>query len=313
MTARRGHNEGTIYRRPNGKFQAQISLPDGTRKTFTAATKRDVQRLLQEAKLSTAQGITPISERRKVAEYLDWWLETITPSIRYSTVRSYATNIDGLDRHIGRVRLDALTPMHIQTCYSKLLAEGLSPRSVELAHVVLHASLRHAVKLGLLRANPTDAVVPPRPGRRELATLTTDELGRLFAAAPTPGFKTLLMLLSTSGLRIGEALGLKWSDVDLDGRSLAVRRAIQRQRGKGLVFIETKTAASRRTVHLTSMVVDALLEHRARQERERYLVGRAWRETDVVFASGVGTPLNPENISQRFQRVVEQAGVSRIS
>jgi integrase len=167
VSARRGHNEGTIYQRPNGKFQAQISLPDGTRKTFTADTKRDVQRLLQQARLDATAGQLTGNSKQTLGEYLDWWLKTIEPSVRFTTFRSYEINVKRIYAKLATIRLDALKPLQIQDSYSALLANGLSARSVEFTHTVLHAALRHATRLGLITRNPVDSVIPPRPTRYE--------------------------------------------------------------------------------------------------------------------------------------------------
>jgi integrase len=132
------------------------------------------------------------------------------------------------------------------------------------------------------------------------------------AARETPNFRSLLVVLCTTGLRIGEALALKWSDIDFDSQSLSVKRALQRQRGRGLVFVEPKTALSRRTVHLTALACDELCRHRLRQAVDCDRAGTQWQDSDVVFASQLGSPLDPTNISHRFQRLIQAAGLPPI-
>jgi integrase len=302
MSSRRGHNEGTIYQRPNGKFQAQISLPDGSRKTFTAATKREVQGLVRQAQLDMTSGRVVISNRQTMREFLDSWLAAVEPSVRYSTFRCYELNADRASRYIGRIRLDALQPVHLQKTYAALSAEGLSPRSVELAHAILRAALRYGIRLGVIRYNPADAVIPPRPVRGEVKTLSAEEAQLLFDKAPNPTLRALFVVLTTTGMRIGEALGLKWSDINFEHGTVSIQRAVQRQRDRGLVYIEPKTALSRRTVQLTSFAQSELRQHRARQALSHL-------NTDVVFTSETGTLLDPTNVTHRFQQTRERAGL----
>ncbi len=310
MTARRGHNEGTLYERPNGKWQAQVSLADGTRKTFTANTKREVQVLLNAARSDVTSGRLTTNEKQSVKEYLVWWLTTIQPSVRYSTHRSYELNVERVSRHLGKVRLDALRPVQIQEAYSKLLAEGLSPRSVQMTHTVFHTALRHAEKLGLIARNPCDAAIPPKAPRHEGRTLSPEEAQRLFDASENPTLRSLFVVMCTTGVRVGEALGLKWDDVDLDAGTISIRRAIQRQRGDGLVFVEPKTALSRRTIQLATMARDTLRDLRNLQAT---VADRPhWQNTNVVFASETGTPLDPGNVSHRFQVIRERAGLPHL-
>jgi integrase len=302
VSSRRGHNEGTIYQRPNGKFQAQISLPDGTRKTFTAATKRDVQGLVRQAQLDMTSGRVVISNRQTMREFLDSWLAAVEPSVRYSTFRCYELNADRASRYIGRIRLDALQAGHLQKTYAALTEEGLSPRSVELTHAVLRAALRYGIRIGVIRHNPADAVIPPRPQRREVRTLTAQEAQVLFDSAPTPTLRALFAVLTTTGMRIGEALGLKWSDVNFEQGTVSIQRAVQRQKDRGLVYIEPRTALSRRTVQLTSFALSELRQHRARSAVSHV-------NTDIVFASDAGTLLDPTNVTHRFQQTRERAGL----
>jgi integrase len=118
--------------------------------------------------------------------------------------------------------------------------------------------------------------------------------------------------MATTGLRIGEALGLGWDDVNTEARTLRVRRAIQRQTGKGLVFIEPKSAQSRRTIDLTQTAIEALHKHRTSQLESRLQLGVRWRNHDMVFCSQVGTPLDPMNTYHRFQKALQESGLPRM-
>jgi integrase len=143
-------------------------------------------------------------------------------------------------------------------------------------------------------------------------TLTEEEVGRLFQASRNHRLHVLWVLLATTGLRLGEALGLLWSDIDFTGRRLIVNRALQRQPGIGYVFIEPKTARSRRTVYLAAGTLTALTEHRRRQTEDQLAAGPEWNNTGLVFASPIGRPIEGTWTVKWFHRALDQAGLARI-
>lgn len=120
------------------------------------------------------------------------------------------------------------------------------------------------------------------------------------------------MLALTTGMRQGELLGLKWADIDVSAGTLAVRRALQWQRGNGLAFVEPKTARSRRKIHLSQTALVALRTHKDRQAFDRHAAGEGWNDNALVFCDTVGEPLSPTNETKRFQRAVAAAGLPAI-
>jgi integrase len=305
---RRGHGEGTITERGDGTWAAAISLGNKKRRWFYGKTRREVQDKLKRALLEQQQGkLLPVS-RRTVGAYLAEWLEQVRPTIRRRTHDSYALNVRRLDPHIGKVRLDALSAADIRKAYAAL-ENSLSARSIEQAHTVLHTALRQAVLDGVLDKNPSDAVSSPRPERREMKTLTPGQVQSLMTSTANDRLHALWALLVTTGLRSGEAVGLKWEDVDLDEGSLTVRRSIQRQVGIGLVEVPPKTKRSSRRVHLADGTVRKLREHRIRQKAEFLSSGRPWNDHCFVFVNGVGGMLDTGNVWESFQRRLRRAGL----
>jgi integrase len=213
---------------------------------------------------------------------------------------------------VGHMRLTALTPQAVQAAYAALLHKGLSRRSVEQTHTVLHRALRQAVLWGLMLRNPTEAVTVPRPTQREMHTLTEDEVGRLFETTRGHRLHALWVLLATTGLRLGEARGLLWSDIDFANGRLVVNRALQRQTGTGYVFVEPKTARSRRTVYLAPGALRALSEHRRRQVEDQLAAGPEWNNTGLVFTTAVGQPADGTWATKWFHRALDQAGLPHV-
>jgi integrase len=315
MRQHRGHNEGTIFERKDRDgnvigYRAQVSMPGGKRKSVSGRTKSEVMRKLREAQVQLHQGTLVAGRSANVGAYLDGWLDGVRTTRRPRTVQSYELNVARLRPHLGGIRLDALRPAHLDAAYGALMESGLSPRSVEQAATVLHTALRKAVKLELLVRNPADSATPPRPQRREMHTLSASQVRALFAATETDRLRALWILLVTTGLRSGEAVGLLWEDLDLDAGRLTVRRALQRQKGKGLVFVDTKTHRSRRNIALPAVTVAALRTHRIRQATERLAAG--WKDEGLVFTNADGRRLCPSNVHESLQRRLKRAGLPPI-
>lgn len=178
--ARRGRGEGTVYRRADGRWEAAFSF-GGRRQRYVGRSQRDVRLKLTAARRALEQGIVLSGSSQRVEEYLARWLEdSVRPSVRWTTHRAYALCMRRLFPLVGHLRLVSLTPQAVQAAYAALLTKGLSRRSVEQTHTVLHRALRQAVLWGLMLRNPTEAVTVPRPTQREMHTLTEEEVGRLF-------------------------------------------------------------------------------------------------------------------------------------
>lgn len=276
---RRGHNEGSISLRPDGRWVARVSLEGGKRKQLYAKTKAEAKEKLREGLRARDEGRLFAEPGQKVNQYLRSWLEDqVQHSVRPRTYESYALNV----------------------------------RRVEQAHTVLRIAFRQAVCWGYISQAPTSAAVPPRPKRKEMRSLSPEEVGRLFEATADDPLHALWIVLVTTGLRIGEASGLTWKNVDLNAGTAAVRQAVQRQQGKGLVVVEPKTERSRRTVHLAAGAIAALREHRKRQNEQRLRLGAEWHDLDLVFCTPWGGLLDPGHVRLSLHRGLGAAGLPLI-
>jgi len=312
---KRGHGEGTIYHRSDGRWSATLRLEYGRRKVLYGRTRAEVQTKLRQLQRDREQGVIVGAPSVSVANYLARWLdEAARLKVRPRTFIGYSLNVRRLNPLIGRIRLAQLTPQAIQGAYARLTAQGLAPRSVRQAHVVLHSALRQAVRWGMVGRNAADGVIIPRAEPSEMATLTSEQLHVLFESTNGQSLHAVWVLLATTGLREGEALGLKWSDIDMEKATLVVRRALQRHGSAGFVMVDPKTTRSRRTIHLSRIAVQALTEHRARQREIRLLAGAKWGTDlgDLVFCSRSGSPMSSSWLNVVFKRELAKAGLPRI-
>jgi integrase len=226
-------------------------------------------------------------------------------------VASYEGVLKHILPELGHIPLAKLTPQHLVRLYRAKQDEGLT-RTVVLIHALLHKALGQAERWGLIPRNVAALVDTPRVPKQETLTLDSGQVQKLLAVAENDRLHALYVVATTCGLRQGELLGLRWSDVDLDGRMLTISRQLQWLEG-GPTYSEPKSAKSRRTIALPQMALAALRRHRTQQAAERLRAGHAWKDNDLVFTSTVGTPLNPSGVRQRsFQPLLEQAGLPHV-
>ena len=227
-------------------------------------------------------------------------------SVKPVTFESYAHLVHvHIAPALGRVKLKALSPAHLQGFYRAKLDAGLSPRTVQYLHVVLHRALKQALRWGLVPRNVSEAVDPPRVRREEIRPLSPAQARTLLETARDDRLEALYVLAVHCGLRQGELLGLKWDDVDLERGTLQVRRTLS-----GGTFTAPKTAKSRRTVRLKQSALEALRRHLERQLVEIDRAGPLWQENGLIFATERGTPLNRHNLGSRsFKPLLKRAGL----
>jgi integrase len=314
-TRRHGNGEGTIRQRPDGRWEARLHLPDGTRKSFYGATRQDVARRLAEGRRDRDKGLPIVREKQAVATFLADWLEVVRPTVKPRTWIRYRQLVSKhANPALGTIKLMKLTPQQVQGMYANKLAEGLSTTTVNHLHAVLHRAFDQAVRWGLVVRNVCDLVDAPRMAHHEMQVLTPDQAKIFLAAAQGHRLEALFVLALTTGLREGELLALKWRDLDLDldGGTLQVRGSLQRT-DEGLVIGTPKTPQSRRHVGLTTAAITALRAHRTRQLEERLQLGPSWHDHDLVFANAIGRPLEASDLLQRqFYPLLQRAGLPHI-
>jgi len=274
-------------------------------------TRKDAQRYLNGILRDTDLGIFVEPSAISVNEYLDRWLATAAERISGRTFHDY----QGLLRRyirpaLGDHHLSDLAPLNLQEFYARLLGRGLSARTVRYTHVVLFSALKQAVKWRMLPQNPAALVDLPRQTRRQIQPLSPEEVQRFLAAAAMDRLYVLFAFALGTGMRPGEYLALPWDHVDLRVGRVRVQRALSRTREGGWHFTEPKTPRSRRTIPLPPSLTRALIQHRKCQAEERRLAASVQSDSDLVFASENGTPLNEANLRNRhFKPILKAAGL----
>ena len=319
-----GMARGSVFKR-NGRYGIRVDLgPDprtGVRRQTSRQgfrTKKEAEHALDEALTSLRNGTMVGRTSMTVAEYLDDWLEGERLRLKETTWSSYETAIARIKANIGSLRVQNLTPRDVERLYLELAQSGgrggkaLATKTVRNTHVVLRKALADAERLGLLGRNPATVARPPIPQRQEQQTWTSEDLRTFFASIADDRLQSLYVLLATTGMRRGEALGLRWRDVDLDARELHVVQTLTTVRYTP-VFSTPKTKRSRRIVYLDVQTVAALRARRRLQREERLRAGDAWDSSlDLVFTDELGRPVHPDRITREFGAKAKAAGLAQI-
>jgi integrase len=214
---------------------------------------------------------------------------------------------------LGRIKLDKLTPVHVRGLYRERLEAGLAPRMVQLVHTTLHKAMKQAVADALIPRNVTEAVKAPRPVKKEMKPLSPDQARTLLESARGERLEALYALALTTGMRQGELLGLKWEDVDIEAGILQVQRTLSTATGGGFSFNPPKTAKGRRSIRIPALALASLRKHRKSQLEERMRLAELWKDNDLVFTTGVGTPISRADlITRSFKPLLRRAGLPDI-
>ncbi len=285
---------------------------DGVRVQATKggfATKQEARAALQEV-VRRANSTDIDSFEITLGDFLGQWLES-KRALRPSTVQAYRSHLDlYLLPLLGRIKLRELRPKHLDELY-QVIAVGsrgrpLSPTTVRRVHATLRSALATAVRRRLVHDNPAAHVELPAMRPRQADLWTPEQLGAFLDSVSEHRLYALFHVVALTGLRRGEAIGLRWDDVDLVRGVLRISQQVVELRGQ-LVVGQPKTRSGTRTVPLDLGTVDVLADHRQRQQREREAWGSAWQDTRLVFTYEDGRMLRPEYVTRHFQSLARRA------
>ena len=296
-----------------------VDLPAGTgsrrqvrRRGFP--TKKAAQVALDQIRLDESNGLHVDRSRLTVDVYLTvHWLPIIATRVRPTTLDSYRRIVQAhIVPRLGGLKLQRLDRVAVGRWVTDLTSTGLAPKTVRNAHAVLSKALDDAMELELVARNaaartkglPVTQPTPPK-------TWTADQLGRFLEATADDRLGILWRVLAVTGCRRGEALGLRWADVDLAAETMTITNQRTLAAGK-VVEGSPKTRAGARTVSLDPATVAPLRVWRKTQAEDRLLMGGGWPDGDLVFTHADGRPFWPQMVTSRFRIVGDELGLPRI-
>lgn len=318
---RRGQGSGSVYQRASdGRWIAVLDLGwvDGKRKRkyYSAPTEREATNKLNRALGDLARGKIIPTDSQTVGEFLDYWLEHVAkPSVRPKTYNGYADVVRlHLKPTLGKIKLEKLTPQHVNKLINDKSKTDLSPTMVAYIRSVLRNALNQAMRWELVVRNAAAMVsLPKKKSDFEPKPLSREDAEAFLKKTIKNRDEALYSVALTMGLRQGETLGLRWSDIDLDNGMLNVRVQLQWTDDKPSkpILVEPKTKRSIRTLKMPPPVVDDLKAHRRRQLEEQLLAGDRWqgKTWNLVFPTSIGTPYHNSNLRNRYKALLKKAGL----
>lgn len=305
---------GTVIKRGN-RWSVVVDIgrgPDGKRirKWHSGyVLKRDAEAARIEILSRLQAGTYVPPSKLTVGEYLDRWLEGRT-SIADTTRVTYRHEVRRMADLLGPRQLLQLQPQEIAAAYAKMTASGLSAKTVRNHHALLHKALQDAMRQGIIPKNVADGVELPRVIRPGIQTWTAQELRSFLDYISDHRLYAVWVIAVSTGMRRSEVLGLRWTNVDLQGCRIAAVDSLVMVDNKPVLRIgETKTMGSRRLIALDGRAVSALTKHRKTQLEERLAAGDAYKDHDLVFSDAVGEPVNPNWFTRATAKLAAEAGV----
>lgn len=318
---RRGHGEGSIYqRKSDGRWIGAVDLGRSAGKRshkFVTGTSREAVAARMVLELRDRQlGRLSAGGRVKVGRYLGEWLSDTGPSLAPKTLIRYRSLVNHWS-DLFETPLEKVTRHHVQRILNAK-ESTLKPQTIHHMRAVLRTALNAAIKDGILPPGHNVAAAArspklPSPGEG-IEPLTPQQASTLLTTIKGDPLETLVTVAVSVGVRSGEALGLRWSDVDLDTGTMTVDHSLQRLEGKWKMC-PTKSRKARRTINLPARSLEALKSHKARQSADRLRLGQLWMGdklgecSDLVFTNQYGLPLEATYVTKHFQRLVKAAGL----
>lgn len=303
-----------LQKRADGRYQVTAML-DGKRMFFYGRTQAEAKAKAQAARDRVKAGAPVRDATRSLGDWLTEWIgKDLEASARaQSTKEMYAGYCrTWLIPTIGAVPLNKLMPADITGLVLTMQKAQKAGSTQRNCMDTLRLALDDAVNNGLLAVNPARKVKRPKAHRGEARFLTPDEVKALLRCAGDKRYSTVLRLILGTGMRRGEALALRWQDVDLQRAEVRVNGSLVRQ-GSRLVVSGTKTAGSRRTVSLSPQMVNLLNAHKEVQASERLLCGDRWHDTGLVFTTVFGRPVDPANLLRLTRDAASAANLSNVT
>jgi len=320
MAKKRANGEGNIRKRKDGRWEGRYTVghdPVTGKQIFKnvlGKTQNEVKEKLKKALVESGQVDFTKSGQYTVGTWMDTWFENVAKiKVRPSSHQTYKGYIDNhIKPNIGKIPLEKLTTMDLQKFYRKLLTKGrveriesreqpkgLSAKTVRNINQVISSAMDLAVAQKIILVNPTNACELPKVEHQEMQTIPAEQLQAFLDEARATGVYEMYYIELATGLRRGELLGLKWTDIDWKNGIIKVRRQVARVNGE-IVEAPLKTKNSYRAVSISPQAIEVLREQK-RKTNDQY-----------VFPSPNGGPISPDSVNNMLKRVLERAGIPKV-
>ena len=323
MAKKRGQNEGSIRKRKDGTWEARVTVFIDTngkqvRKSLYGKTKKEAFEKMTDLQNSLQKGILTNPTEITISDWLEqYMLKYKKKYVRPATYNNYAVKVNNhINPIIGHYKLKSLQQIHVQDMVNRLQDKGLSPSSVKDIYKLLHNALETAMDAGYIVRNPANRVKLPKIQRPQINVLTIEQQDAFVEQAKKTYMGSMYIFDLCTGMRLGELLALRWSDIDFPNDKLSVNHSLYKAKDPDdpssrwrLYFGAPKTEAGKRTIPLNDVAIKVLADVFERQEESKKKAGEAYEDDDLVFCTQLGRPLDPNNMRRTFYSICDKIGV----
>ncbi|MDI3536523.1 MAG: integrase [Eubacteriaceae bacterium] len=317
MARKSANGSGTIRQRKDGTWEARYSngydpkTGKLIRKSIYGKTEQIVRKKLTAISASIDCGDYKEPSKLTVSDWLNIWITDYALKLKPLTIKSYKTQIDNhIIPALGKLKLSALAPHHIQKFYNKL-DEEYSPKTVKNIHGVLHRGLQKAIELGYIRLNPAENCELSKVVKPKLKPMDKTAIPEFLAAIKGHQFENLYLIDLFTGLRQSEIIGLTWDCVDFEAGTIYVYRQYQKLKGgyKWATLKNNKT----RLIKPADLVMDTLKAEKILQNERRLKAGSGWSNPEnFIFTNPLGTHMKHETVSKNYKKIVTGIGLPEL-
>ena len=309
MSKKRGQNEGSLYFvKERNVWRGAVSV-DSKRKVFSGRTAEIVREKMSNYKTAIATGID-VSKNSSIAELSDKYLKVSSKKVTPRTLGEYESKLKlFILPHIGKINIHSLTTDKVNNLIDTLIEQGNSHYSVNKSIRVLSQVMNHALRLNIINRNPVTYAIKPKVVSAPINPLDHKELKSFIESAKSDEYFPLWFLLINSGIRLGEALGLTWSDIDFETDMLSINKTYANETG-----VKTpKTESGIREIKLNESTVKVLIEHQNKQLEKQMELPAYWNNLNLIFSSSIGSHISRHNLYGRhFNKILEKANLKKI-
>ena len=327
---KKSNGEGTVFKEKSGRWRSVITVgrnANGSlkRKYFYGKTKKEVLDKMNDYRYKINNDLLPTDDTITVLEYLNYWLfKYKINEVKPSTITRY----EGIIRNyikpyaIGKIKLKSIRAAAIQSLYNSLIEEGkTTPSNIGTINKVLKSAFTQAIKEGYMLRNYCQFVsIPKKHKNTDIVYLSLEEQKNFINACSGVRLESLFLFALGTGLRVGELLALDWSDISFENANVMVNKSLRQEKvfkSDGSSSYDTliqspKTESSNRLVPIPKNILVKLKEYKIAQNKKRLSTGELYYESNLVFTTPIGTPINQSNLRKSYNRILDKANIDRL-
>lgn len=315
----RAPGSGSVSKNPSGTYRAQITIPseegnNARRITRSFNTKREAEEWIRSGIYEIGAGLSAENHNISLGKYQERWLSIKEIKVRPSTFDDYKRLCRlYIAPHFGETPIRKIKTADINSFYLELIKRGIGTPTIDYVHRVLRTIFSDAIRDGIIGSNPCRYANRPKGKKsRNVEAMSESEVTAFLKLSDETSFRALFRTAISTGMRLGELLGLTWRDVDFAKGRILINKQIPTRHIKGVLreAAETKTESGNRTLPVSKKLLNELMQHSTSQKERVLFMGSAWKDHNLVFPSSIGTPLQPGYPEKTCKQIFAAIGLN---